>query len=84
MGVSHLLGLAETELTGLFTRRPPLAVQRLAVLGYDETDPSSYRRPVFDARPELTVPLPASCCYLMAGRRSVADLEHHPTRSHRR
>jgi arginase len=53
MGISHLLGLAETELTHLFTRRPPLALQRLAVLGYDETDPSSYRQPVFDARPEL-------------------------------
>ncbi len=54
MGISHLLGLAETELTTLFARRPPPALQRLAMLGYDETDPSSYRRPVFDARPELT------------------------------
>jgi arginase len=54
MGIAHLLGLAETELTHLFARRPPLAVQRLAMLGYDETDPSSYRQPVFDARPDLT------------------------------
>jgi arginase len=54
MGISHLLGLAETELTGLFASRPPLAVQRLAMLGYDETDPGSYRGPVFDARPALT------------------------------
>jgi arginase len=54
MGISHLLGLAETELTRLFASRPPLAVQRLAMLGYDETDPSSYRKPVFDARPDLT------------------------------
>jgi arginase len=54
MGISHLLGLAETELTSLFESRPPLAVRRLAMLGYDETDPSSYRKPVFDARPNLT------------------------------
>jgi arginase len=54
MGVSHLLGLAETELTSLFGSRPPLAVQRLAMLGYDETDPGSYRGQVFDARPDLT------------------------------
>jgi arginase len=54
MGIAHLLGLAETELTGLFTSRPPLAEGRLAMLGYDETDPESYRRSVFDARPGLT------------------------------
>jgi len=54
MGVAHLLGLAETGLTGLFTSRPPLAGRRLAMLGYDETDPESYRRSVFDARPDLT------------------------------
>ena len=54
MGIAHLLGLAETELTGLFRSRPPLAEQRLAMLGYDETDPESYRRSVFDARPGLT------------------------------
>jgi arginase len=54
MGVAHLLGLAETELTNLFNSRPPLARQRLALLGYDETDPESYRRSVFDARPDLT------------------------------
>jgi arginase len=53
MGITHLLGLAETELTGLFETRPPLAVRRLAMLGYDETDPES-RRSVFDARPDLT------------------------------
>ena len=55
MGIAHLLGLAETELTDLFDSRPPLAQQRLALLGYDETDPESYRRSVFDARPDLTL-----------------------------
>ena len=39
MGIAHLLGLAETELTSLFNSRPPLAERRLAMLGYDETDP---------------------------------------------
>jgi arginase len=53
MGIAHLLGLAETELTGLFATRPPLALRRLAMLGYDETDPESYQRSVFDARPDL-------------------------------
>ena len=54
MGISHLLGLAETGLTGLFETRPPLSAGRLAMLGYDETDPSSYRGEVLDARPDLT------------------------------
>jgi arginase len=53
MGIAHLLGLAETGLTGLFDSRTPLAERRLAMLGYDETDPESYRRSVFDARPDL-------------------------------
>jgi arginase len=54
MGIAHLLGLAETELTGLFNSRPPLAARRLAMLGYDETDPDSYRQSAFDERPDLT------------------------------
>jgi arginase len=54
MGIAHLLGLAQTELTGLFETQPPLTVRRLAMLGYDETDPDSYQRSVFDARPDLT------------------------------
>jgi arginase len=54
MGIAHLLGLAETELTGLFTSRPPLADRRLAMLGYDETDPDSYRQSVFDDRRDVT------------------------------
>jgi arginase len=54
MGIAHLLGLAETELTGLFKTRPPLSARRQAMLGYDETDPESYQRSVFSARPDLT------------------------------
>jgi arginase len=53
MGIAHLLGLAQSELTSLFETRPPLAMRRLAMLGYDETAPES-RRSVFDARPDLT------------------------------
>jgi arginase len=54
MGIAHLLGLAETELTGLFNSRPPLAARRLAMLGYDETDPDSYRQSAFNERPDVT------------------------------
>jgi arginase len=54
MGIAHLLGLAETELTGLFDATPPLADRRLAMLGYDETDPESFRQSVFDDHPDLT------------------------------
>ena len=53
MGVAHLLGLAETGLTELFATRPPIAPQRLAVLGYDEGDPDSFVPGVFDSRPGL-------------------------------
>jgi arginase len=54
MGISHLLGLTETELTRLFTTEPPIAEHRLAMLGYDETDPADFRRPVLDEKPALT------------------------------
>jgi arginase len=53
MGIAHLLGLAETGLTGLFTARPPVAGSALAVLGYDEGDPDSFTPGVFSARPWL-------------------------------
>jgi arginase len=54
MGIAHLLGLAETGLTGLFQARPPIADERLAVLGFDETDPDSFLPGGFGARPGLT------------------------------
>ena len=54
MGIAHLLGLAETNLTSLFASRPPIAESRLAVLGYDEGDPESFTPGVFAARAGLT------------------------------
>ena len=54
MGIAHLLGLAETDLTSLFASRPPIAESRLAVLGYDEGDPESFTPGVFAARAGLT------------------------------
>jgi arginase len=53
-GIAHLLGLAETGLTGLFASRPPIAESRLAVLGYDESDPDSFTAGIFSGRPGLT------------------------------
>jgi arginase len=53
MGIAHLLGLTDTDLTGLFTSRP-LAGRRLAMLGYDEADASSYRQSAFDDRRDVT------------------------------
>jgi arginase len=53
MGIAHLLGMTETELTGLFNDRPPLAGRRLAMLGYDETDANSYRQSVFHQRRDV-------------------------------
>jgi arginase len=54
MGIAHLLGLAETGLTSLFATRPPIAESRLAVLGYDTSDPESFTPGVFTARAGLT------------------------------
>lgn len=54
MGIAHLLGLAETGLTGLLASRPPIPASRLAVLGYDEGDPDSFTPGVFSARTGLT------------------------------
>jgi arginase len=53
-GIAHLLGLTETGLTSLFATRPPIAAERLAVLGYDEGDPDSFKPGVFAARPGVT------------------------------
>lgn len=53
MGISHLLGLARTELTDLFPAHPPISERRLALLGYNEADPDTFRPAVFDARPHL-------------------------------
>lgn len=53
MGVAHMLGLARTELTNLFPAQPPISEGRLALLGYNEVDPETFRPAVFDARPHL-------------------------------
>lgn len=54
MGIAHLLGLAETGLSGLFTSRPPLDERRLAMLGYETAEPDSFRDSVLAARPGLS------------------------------
>lgn len=54
MGIAHLLGLAETELSRLFNTRPPIAESRLAVIGYNQVDPETFVPGVFGARPGLT------------------------------
>jgi arginase len=54
MGIAHLLGLAETELTGLFRTRPPIDERRLAMLGYETAEADAFRDSVFSARPGLS------------------------------
>jgi arginase len=53
-GIAHLLGLAETELTGLFASRPPIPASRLAMLGYDEGDPETFTPGLLGRWPGLT------------------------------
>ncbi|HSZ41875.1 MAG TPA: arginase family protein [Trebonia sp.] len=54
MGIAHLLGLADTELTQLFRTRPPIDERRLAMLGYEVTQPDPFREAVFADRPGLS------------------------------
>ncbi len=42
MGIAHLLGLADTELARLGVAVPMLTDERLALIGYDETDPETF------------------------------------------
>jgi arginase len=42
MGIAHLLGLADTELARLGAGVPILTDERLALIGYDETDPETF------------------------------------------
>ncbi|OLT13156.1 hypothetical protein BJF78_22650 [Pseudonocardia sp. CNS-139] len=53
MGIAHFLGLADTALARLGAGPPMLADERLAMLGYDETDPETYAAEVLRARPAL-------------------------------
>jgi arginase len=46
MGIAHLLGLADTELARLGAGPPMLTDDRLALIGYDETDPETFKADV--------------------------------------
>jgi arginase len=53
MGIAHLLGLADTELARLGDGVPMLTDERLALIGYDETDPETFAAEVLRDRPAL-------------------------------
>lgn len=53
MGVAHLLGLADTDLARLGPGVPMLADERLALIGYDETDPETFAAQVLHDHPAL-------------------------------
>jgi arginase len=53
MGIAHLLGLADTELARLGAGPPMLADQRLALIGFDETDPETFQADVLRGRADL-------------------------------
>ena len=53
MGIAHLLGVADTELARLGAGPPMLTAERLALIGYDETDPETFKAEVLQSRPGL-------------------------------
>jgi arginase len=53
MGIAHLLGLADTELARLGLGVPILTDERLALIGYDETDPETFAAEVLRDHPAL-------------------------------
>jgi arginase len=53
MGIAHLLGLADTELALLGAAVPMLTDERLALIGYDETDVETFAADVLRDRPAL-------------------------------
>lgn len=53
MGIAHLLGLTDTELARLGAGPPMLTDDRLALLGYDESDHESFGAEVLRDRPTL-------------------------------
>ena len=53
MGIAHLLGLADTELARLGAGPPMLTDERLAMIGYDETDPETFDADVLRSHPAL-------------------------------
>jgi arginase len=82
MGIAHLLGLADTDLARLGSGVPMLDDRRLALIGYDETDPETYAATVLADHPALTRFAdhqlradPAGCA-----RAAIAALARHSTR----
>jgi arginase len=82
MGIAHFLGLADTDLARLGPGVPMLADERVALIGYDETDPETFAAQVLRDRPALTRfpdhevrADPAGCASA-----AVAALEPHTTR----
>jgi arginase len=53
MGIAHLLGLADTELARIGPAVPMLTDERLALIGYDETDPETFAGRVLGERTSL-------------------------------
>jgi arginase len=53
MGIAHFLGLADTELARLGAGVPMLPDERLALIGYDETDPETFAAQILHDRPRL-------------------------------
>jgi arginase len=53
MGIAHMLGLADTELARLGAGPPMLTDRRLALIGYDETDPETFDAELLHGRPDL-------------------------------
>jgi arginase len=53
MGIAHLLGLADTDLARLGVVVPTLTDERLALIGYDETDAETFAAAVLRDRPAL-------------------------------
>jgi arginase len=53
MGIAHLLGLADTELARLGAGVPSLTDERLALIGYDESDVESFAAEVLRDHPAL-------------------------------
>jgi arginase len=53
MGIAHLLGLANTELARIGVAVPMLTDERLALVGYDESDAETFAAEVLRGRPSL-------------------------------
>jgi arginase len=79
MGIAHLLGLADTELARLGSAVPTLIDERLALIGYDESDPETFAAEVLRDRaglvrfPDHQVRADAAGC----ARAAVAALQRH-------